>query len=256
MLSRVQEEFEQNGFVVFSLHDAQDLIAEINSDIEGMIHGGEFSTNSRIYQYNNSPRIVESWKHSSAAKQLAFHPEIIEYLTKLFGCRPKPFSTINFVRSTQQPLHSDYIHFGTVPHFRLAAAWVALEDIDPRSGPLQIVRGSHKLPALDYSDLGLPTAKSLGDVKRHYSIYEDFIKFTVNYQFKENVCTPSLKAGDVLIWAANVLHGSPTCEDNRLSRRSQVIHYHFEGTEIFYNPAFSNLNTQKFLKRNVEFIVE
>lgn len=256
MSNHVRDEFEQNGFVVFPLHDAQYLINDINTDIQGMIDVGKFATNSKIYEYNNSPRIVESWKHSSAAKQLAFHPEIIECLTKLFGCIPKPFSTINFVRSTQQPLHSDYIHFGTIPHFRLAAAWVALEDIDPRSGPLQVVRGSHKLPALDYSDLGLPTATSLGDVKKHYSLYEDFIKFTVNYQFKEHVCTPSLKAGDVLIWAANVLHGSPLCENNRLSRRSQVIHYHFEDTEIFYNPAFSNLNTQKLFKRNVEFIVE
>lgn len=255
-MNQLSKEFDQNGFVIIPLIDAQELIDEVNLDIDAMIETGRFATNSKIYDYNGSPRIVESWKRSSAAKRLAFHPQILEFLTNFFDCKPKPFSTINFVRSTQQPLHSDYIHFGTIPHFKLAAAWVALEDIDPRSGPLQVVRGSHKLPALDYSDIGLQTATSLGEVKRHYSIYEDFIRATARYQLKNEIITPSLKTGEVLIWAANLLHGSPLCEDNQLTRRSQVIHYHFEDTEIFYNPAFSNIHTQKLMKRNVEFIVE
>lgn len=103
MSSRLLDEFEQNGFVVFALNDVHELISEINNDIQGMIDGGEYATNSKIYEYNSSPRIVESWKCSSAAKKLAFQPEIIKCLTELFGCKPKPFSTINFVRSTQQP---------------------------------------------------------------------------------------------------------------------------------------------------------
>lgn len=247
------KQFEEDGYVVFSLDNLDRLIATINADVDQLIESGEYKTNSKIYSYNSSPRVVESWKYSQAAKKLAFNPQILNFLTEYYESVPQPFSTINFLRSTEQPLHSDYIHFGTIPHFRLAAAWVALEDIDPRSGPIQLVPGSHKKPAVCFSDLGLPVAASLGDVKRNYTMYEDHIRTELE-QSNEKAIAPQLAAGDVIIWSANLLHGSPICENNSLSRRSQVTHYHFSETEMFYNPSFSKIHEQKFVKRNVEFI--
>ena len=35
----------------------------------------------------------------------------------------------------------------------IVGAWVALEDIDPNSGPLQVVPKSHKLNLFDYEDV-------------------------------------------------------------------------------------------------------
>ena len=256
MNSRMQHlirQFDDDGYIVIKLDNAKALIDEVNSDVERLIQSGEYKTNSKIYSYNSSPRIVESWKYSEAAKKLAFNQQITEFLSEYFRAVPMPFSTINFLRSTEQPLHSDYIHFGTIPHFRLAAAWIALEDIDPSSGPLQIVPGSHKKPAMCFSDLGLKSAVSLGDVKRNYTMYEEFVREDVE-KSGLLVESPQLYCGDVIIWSANLLHGSPNCLDNRLSRRSQVTHYHFSETEVFYNPSFSNIRNQHYVKRNVEFI--
>jgi ectoine hydroxylase-related dioxygenase (phytanoyl-CoA dioxygenase family) len=84
-------------------------------------------------------------------------------------------------------------------------------------------------------------------------MYEDHIRTELK-QSNEEAIAPQLAAGDVIIWSANLLHGSPICEDNSLSRRSQVTHYHFSETEMFYNPSFSKIHEQKFVRRNVEFI--
>jgi ectoine hydroxylase-related dioxygenase (phytanoyl-CoA dioxygenase family) len=245
--------FEEDGYVVLKLEGIDDLIDEINTDVENLLASGEYRTNSKIYSYNDSPRIVESWRYSLAAKSLAFNEQIIEFLRFSFDAKPLPFSTINFLRSTEQPLHSDYVHFGTKPAFMLAAAWIALEDIDHRSGPIQIVKKSHLMPEFRYSDLGIPVARSLGDIKRHYGLYEDWVR---DYVASENVETyaPKLSKGDAIVWKANLLHGSPDCIDNKLSRRSQVIHYHFENTDLFYNPSFSDPASGKFVQRDVKFI--
>ena len=66
-----------------------------------------------------------------SCKRLSLSQIVINTLESLYDASPKAFSTINFLHSTQQPLHSDYVHFGTLPEGRLAGSWIALEDINP-----------------------------------------------------------------------------------------------------------------------------
>ena len=47
-----------------------------------------------------------------------------------------------FYWGSEQPFHSDYIHFGSMPHKYLVGAWVALEDTHKNNGPLTVVPGS------------------------------------------------------------------------------------------------------------------
>ena len=58
------KQFELVGYVVIKLNNSEDLIDSINFDVEKLLDSGDFRTNSKIYSYNNSPRIVEAWKHS------------------------------------------------------------------------------------------------------------------------------------------------------------------------------------------------
>lgn len=246
-------ELQTNGFTILKLIDADLMIEQINDDVERLVLNGSYKTNSKFYSYNDAPRIVESWKHSDSAKLLAFNPQIVSLLTEYFKALVKPFSTINFLRSTQQPLHSDYVHFGTKPAFQLAAAWVALEDIDPLAGPIQVVPGSHLWPEFLYSQIGLPVARSLGDVSSFYREYENWVQNDLKSK-EVFVQTPEMKKGDAIIWLANLLHGSPECQNPMLSRRSQVTHYHTDQISLFYNPVFSDPLNGKFLKRKLEFI--
>jgi hypothetical protein len=152
-LEQEKKDFFEQGFVTFNISD-QDLIDSVNRDMENLIEIGGYKTNSLIYSYNQWPRIVESYRSSDNCKKLALHNSVMNRLRYFYGFEPKAFSTINFLHSTQQPLHSDYVHFGTIPHRMLVGAWVALEDIDPDSGPLQIVPKSHLLDLFDYEDVG------------------------------------------------------------------------------------------------------
>ena len=252
-INELIKEFELVGYVVIRLDDSGDLFDSINYDIDGLLESGDFRTNSKIYSYNRSPRIVEAWKRSDSVRSLIFHPQILAVLRSLFDQEPLPFSTINFLHSTEQPLHSDAVHFPTQPANQLAAAWVALEDIDLRSGPLQVVPGSHMNLDFDYSKVNKSVAKSLSDVKTLYSAYEQWVEEQIDNRHFIPVI-PRLRKGDCLIWHSNLLHGSPECIDNRLTRRSQVVHYHFGETTKHYNLAFSDPSAKKFIPRKVAFI--
>ena len=111
--------YKKNGYLVFNIND-NFLIDCVTEDIEKiLIEDTKIKKNSKIFSYNQSPRIVESYKKSKNCKKLAKHPKVISMLKYLYGKSPLAFSTINFLTSTQQPLHSDYAHFGTIPELLL-----------------------------------------------------------------------------------------------------------------------------------------
>ena len=245
------KKYDEDGYAILNLDISTNFNVSIIEDIKNIITKSTFKKNPEIYHYNESPRIVEAWKQSMHIKDLALNPDILNVLTALYGKKPLPFSTINFVRGTEQPLHSDYIHFGSLPEFYLAGAWVALEDISKDCGPLSIVKGSHKTPIISFQDLGfeeLPTTTK--KIKEYYTRYEDWLSGYIKDNNLE-IETPLLKAGQVLIWSANLFHGAQKINNPKLTRYSQVTHYHFDGCEKFYNPNFSNRKLNKFAERDV-----
>jgi len=249
----IKNKFLSEGYCIFNVED-NELIKKINYDVENLLNDKKFKTNTKIYSYNESPRIVESYKYSLNCKALAKHPKIKAIIDYIFDDDAMPFSTINFLRSTQQPLHSDYMHFGTIPKLKLVGAWVALEDINPNSGPLQIVPGSHKWEIYNFLKNDKKPPSSLEEVKKNYTEYEEWVVREMNSK-KINGTTPEMKKGDCILWDANLLHGSPECEDPTLSRKSQVTHWTFNSVDKHYNPSFSNIDKNIYQYRNLEYII-
>ncbi len=246
------EFYKDNGYLIFNIDD-DELIDQVNKDVENHLNEGKIKTNSKIYSYNDSPRIVESWKSLESCKRLSLSPAVINWLKNLYSSEPLAFSTINFIHSTEQPLHSDYVHFGTLPEGKLAGSWIALEDIDPRSGPLQVVPGSHKLDYFSYEMIVDSPPKKLDEVKRNYQMYEEWVKELIKDKNLKTV-TPEFKKGDCIVWEANLLHGSPFCENNKITRKSQVTHWTFPDVVKHYNPVFSQRTNNKFVERKVTII--
>lgn len=248
---QVCEDFSNLGFVVVNIND-DELIDAVNKQIDALLSSANYKANNPIYSYNESARVVESYKHSRASRELATHPKILDTLRCLYsGEEPRPFSTINFIRSAHQPLHSDYAHFGTYPELRLAGSWIALEDIDPRSGPIGVIAGSHRDEIYRFPLDKEP--KKLSSLKSLYNEYEDWV-IEENNKRGRAIFYPALKKGDCLIWDANLLHGSPSCIDDTMSRKSMVVHWIIGSATELYNPYFWDVKSGGYVRRKIDEI--
>ena len=247
------DKLNRDGFCVLNLDINNSIIDTINFDIETTIKKNNFKKNSDAYHYNDSPRIVEAWKYSESIKKVVFNKKLNNLLTYCYNSNPIPISTINFLKGAEQPLHSDEFHFGSIPHGFITGCWVALEDILDESGPLTVVKGSHKLPLFSFEEIDINIPKSESEFKEAYSKYEDWVKAKVEENDLEVISLP-IKKGECIIWLGNSLHGSIPIKNEKLSRKSMAIHYHYEKCNKIFYPSYSNLRKNKFVYRSIEDI--
>jgi len=223
--------YAENGYVVLDplMDDLGDVSERIIKDLAKPLQG--------------KLRLQDAWKFSENVKAVAVHPSILKILQLFYQRDPIPFQTLNFPVGTEQHTHSDTVHFHCVPHRFMCGVWMALEDIDDASGPLHIYPGSHKLPVWNFHDLGLPSGYE------HYEQYEEGIAQYVRALglTKKKVL---LKKGQILVWAANLLHGGePILEPGR-TRHSQVTHYYFSDC-LYYTPMHSDPYIGKMQLRTI-----
>lgn len=194
-----------------------------------------------------SGRKQDAWKRSRYVKEVAMAPAILETLVQLYGREPIPFQTLNFMKPTSQLPHSDEIHFSSYPHGLMCGVWIALEDIHEDAGPLVFYPGSHKLPFLSIQSLGLPPRES------SLLEYEDAVSRMITHEgFGPARTLGTIKKGEAIIWASNLIHGGSLPQNPALTRMSQVTHFFFEGAEFYYTPLLSDPANGKWTKRDVE----
>ncbi|MCW3641542.1 phytanoyl-CoA dioxygenase family protein, partial [Burkholderia cenocepacia] len=99
-------------------------------------------------------RIQDAWINDPDVKAIATNVRMLDLLGRLYGRAAFPFQTLNFRVGTQQKLHTDAVHFSSIPQRFMCGVWVALEDIYPEAGPLQLVPGSHNWPMIDNATAG------------------------------------------------------------------------------------------------------
>ena len=249
ILKKYAIDIHEKGYCILDLNLSDKVINDVNNDIERSISTGDFRKNPKIYHYNKYPRIVEAWKFSKNVAKIANNVVLKKLLNFLYESKPLPFSTINFIGGSEQPLHSDYIHFGSMPHKYLVGVWVALENVNKNNGPLKVVPGSHKLSLIDYQDIKREKATNLNELEKNYRVYEKYIKNLVKYK-KLQTKELHIKKGQAIIWAANLLHGGAKMQNYKLTRKSQVIHFHFSKNKFNYNPGFSDPKKGIMLRGN------
>ena len=218
------------------------------SETQALLSDPNTKVQDKHYNYNKSARIFEAWRSSNLVSGVACNQEILEILNFLFGEQALPFSTINFSKGSAQPIHSDTIHFQSVPKGWILASWVAFEDADDRNGALIGVPGSHRWNDYEYYDLGIPDVKSENfSEEKSYRIYESFIEQLVEAKQAE-VETLKAKKGEVIIWISSFLHGGGKSDENR-TRYSQANHFFSELSDIYYHPMFSRSHLGEFAKK-------
>jgi hypothetical protein len=181
-------------------------------------------------------RLMDEWDRVPAIRTLAIAPKILETLAILYRREPLPMQTLNFGRGTQQLPHSDAMHFSSVPQGFMCGVWIGLEDIDETNGPLEYYPGSHRLPHLDLSHLGVTGSDQRGH--EFYPQYEQFIQSCIA-DLKLERRRLTIPKGRAIIWAANLLHGGSPVIDPARTRHSQVTHYYFADC-LYYQPQRSD----------------
>jgi hypothetical protein len=181
-------------------------------------------------------RVQDAWRTSPAVRRLATLPMVREFLAAAFGRDPIPFQTLNFREGSQQAVHADTVHFHSVPERFMCGVWIALEDVEPGSGPLLYYPGSHRLPVMTMQDAG---------VNRSRPTPQDYDRHFVP-RFAQRIAASGLpqahailRTGEALVWAANLAHGGAPIERPGSTRRSLVVHNYFEAC-VYYTPMTSD----------------
>lgn len=176
-------------------------------------------------------RVQDAWRRSEAVRRLATLPKVLAFLEAAYGRSPFPFQTLNFKHGSQQELHSDAFHFHSEPERFMCGVWFALEDVRAEAGPLIYRRGSHRLPVLTPSALGLDGGRPSPSALRRYGP-----ALTAQVDAAGAVPTSALlKKGEAVVWAANLAHGGAPIIDPSSTRRSLVVHYYFDNC-LYHTP--------------------
>ena len=90
-------------------------------------------------------------------------------------------------------------------------------------------------------------------MEKNYRVYEKYIQDIIKYK-KLKIKELHIKKGQAIIWAANLLHGGVRMKNYKLTRKSQVIHFHFSNSEFYYNPGFSDPKKGLYVERKLDIV--
>ncbi len=191
------------------------------------------------YFARGARRAQDAWRRSPAVRALSTLPIVEARLRMAYGRRPFAFQTLNFLKGSEQRVHSDAVHFHSEPQRFMCGVWFALEDVEPDAGPLFYHPGSHRLPVLGMREAGVTDrAPTVEDYERFYEP-----------AFARTLDSPPrlalLKKGQALVWTANLAHGGQAIGREGATRRSLVTHYFFENC-LYYTPRLSDPDRASF----------
>lgn len=130
--------------------------------------------------------------------------------------------------STQRNWHSDAYLNPKELGSRYLAVWIALDDIDPDSGPFEYVAGSHRWPTLTRDKL----FSHLTPEERASPHWPTFTQGQVARMCEEEIKRRDAEVtrfiptkDECLIWHSNLVHRGSVPKEPSLLRKSLILHY-------------------------------
>lgn len=242
----------RDGFAVFDFPDPviDDRIERIRKSLS--VELGVNDADPEASKLSGPGRIQDAWQTNDDVRAIASNAIVLDLLSRLYGRKAFPFQTLNFPVGTQQHLHTDAVHFSTIPPKFMCGVWLALEDIQADAGPLHYVRGSHKWPMIDNAMIGRK-GHGAADTSAQAPYHDAWAAFMDEHNAQPEQFLP--RKGQALIWSANLLHGGSMQNDPRLTRWSQVTHYFFDDC-VYYTPAFSDEYLGRLALRNLVSVAD
>ncbi len=195
----------------------KDLIEQLNNEVGNALKSG------RIHCNYTGRKMFNIHNEIPELRKIIFDKWLLNLISCLMGQEATHCQTINFIKGSEQKAHSDFVHMATAPIGNLIGAWVAMEDINSENGQLTYYPGSHKLPYILNSDYGNSSNAFLLDSNANEKYEEAVAKMISKHGLEEKKL--EAKAGDVLVWQANLLHGGAKILNPNATRKSMVSHY-------------------------------
>ncbi|MCP1468496.1 hypothetical protein J3E64_000163 [Sphingobium sp. OAS761] len=228
------ENFVTNGFIVLEGAADPDLVdrfrqriatsfREGNADVLYQRHGYRDVTPLAEPADRLGVRVVDSYVPLTEALDLLSSPALLAFLNLIFEADPLLFQSLSFDQGSQQRLHQDTAYVVVDKPLELAACWIALEDIQPGSGELMYVPGSHRLPDWNFGAdrkhwvRGIDGLDIHNEWARHLDAHAAKSEQGIQYFLP--------KKGDILIWHADLAHGGAVVTVPDLTRQSLVGHF-------------------------------
>ncbi len=240
-LLRAANELIDQGFTILPRAAPPELCDAVVADFERYIQENREYADRCKDAAGKYLRLVNFHWWSKNAMALGLQPRLMEALDFVFGLKAGIYTSLYFEVGTQQPIHRDSPFFETFPRNYFVGMWVALEDIDPASGPLMYVPGGHRFSAdpheicrtLRNENPGVARGELIDSALQTY--YGQVIESAK--KLGEPVSVP-LRKGDVAIWHPQAPHGGSPAIDPSLTRRSIVFHCAPEAIQVYQQDVF------------------
>ena len=233
--NEIVDQFLKDGYALVPGLFEREEVESIKShfmDLNKQGHGYEGDTATLLGQddpLQAYPRLVHPHRFDQLSLDWLLDERLRHWTTALLGHEPYAAQTMFYFKppgARGQALHQDQKSLRVRPGTCLAA-WMAIDDCDEANGCIQIVPGTQDLPQLCMIDADLSIS---------------FSSKTVPIPPGKQPVPVVMRAGDVLFFNGQVIHGSfPNSSENRF-RRALIAHYvvgEAEKVAEFYHPLLS-----------------
>jgi len=239
--ARLLRQFADQGYVIQEQAIPPELVSRARAELEAVYSGRypELWFECKIVspelmhwrpEINNfNPKALDLHHFCPAIRELVFSDRIVEFLGLIFESKVFASQTVGFWRGLAQEPHQDSASVAYTLPRSFAASWVALEDVMPGAGELFYYPGSHRFQDFLYAE----RFKSVAEAKRMTGVEggmdeerERHVRALGRRAEALGIKRASFaaKAGDVLIWHADLVNGGQPAADD-VTQKSVVTHY-------------------------------
>jgi phytanoyl-CoA hydroxylase len=150
-----------------------------------------------------------------ATESLLAAPSLRNLFIGLLAEAPTIVQSMYFEGNSATWEHQDTYYLDSEKVGEMAAAWIALEDIAPKSGRFFICPGSHKIRMDEHG--------VANNIAEHHEVYISSVVGKIR-ELDLEIRAPIMQKGDVLFWNSRTIHGSLDSQDPAQSRSSVTCH--------------------------------